>query len=317
MNLVESYGNIVVVIIAMLSCIITAFFVRLYYIRSYDRYGKKIGRVIDSMIEGKPLDIQTTGETLEDKLTYKLKRLYEIVEQSISQSQKEKDSLKILLGDISHQVKTPIANIKLYQNILMEREVSPEKQKEFLQLCNGQVEKLEFLMAAMVKLSRLENGVIQLTPKTQLVLPTLANALSQISQKAEAKGIEVSVQCSHDSYAFFDAKWTEEALVNVLDNGVKYAKKGGYLKISVNDYEIYTVIKVQDNGIGIRENEQGAIFKRFYRSPRVASIEGVGVGLALTREIITKEYGFIKVTSVLGEGSTFQIYLQKENLSIL
>lgn len=301
----------------LIAVVVTFFLVRLFYICRFSKFVSQLTDTIDGMIEGKEVDLPILKERIEDKLNYKLKRLYEIVQDSVEQSKKEKDALKSLLGDISHQVKTPIANIKMYQNILMEREVSREKQLEFLQLCNGQVDKLDFLMASMVKMSRLEHGVIQLLPKKQVILPILANALAQISQKAEMKGIEVSVECPEDLYAVFDAKWTEEALFNILDNGVKYTKEKGYIKVTVKDYEIYTVIRIEDNGIGISEEEQGSIFNRFYRSSRVSNIEGVGIGLALAREIISKEQGFIKVKSTINEGSAFEIYLQRENLSKL
>ncbi len=306
-----------VIVAIIVTCILTFTVVRYFYEKRIQKFTSKMGHTIDEIIEGKVVNLSTSKERIEDKINYKLKRLYEIVQESVEQSQREQDSLKSLLGDISHQVNTPIANIKMYQNILIEREVSKEKQIEFLQLCNGQVDKLEFLMASMVKMSRLENGVIQLSPKKQLILPTLANALAQISQKAERKEIEVLVNCPENLSAYFDAKWTEEALFNVLDNGVKYAKDQGYLKVSVKNCDIYVLISIEDNGIGISEEEQGAIFHRFYRSPIVSYMEGVGIGLALTREIITKENGFIKVKSTIKEGSTFEIYLQKENLSKL
>jgi len=283
-----------------------------YKIRKFSR---KLGKTLDNIISGEQINYLITKETLEDKLNHKLKRLSEMTENIAAQAQKEKDELKSLLGDISHQIKTPIANIKMYNNILIEREVSKEKQQEFLKLSNLQIEKLDFLMQSMIKMSRLENGVIQLQPDKQFVIPTIANVLSEINEKVERKDIDIHVQCNENITAFFDARWTEEAIFNVLDNAVKYTNDKGEIVIEVEKLEMYIAIHISDNGIGISEEEQALIFKRFYRSVRVRDEEGVGIGLALTREIISKQQGFIKVKSIIQQGTTFSIYLQKSNLS--
>jgi len=283
-----------------------------YKIRKFSR---KLGKTLDNIISGEQIDYLITKETLEDKLNHKLKRLSEITENKAAQAQKEKDELKSLLGDISHQIKTPIANIKMYNNILIEREVSREKQQEFLKLSNLQIEKLDFLMQSMIKMSRLENGVIQLQPAKQFVTPTIANVLAEINEKAERKDIDIHVRCNENITAFFDARWTEEAIFNVLDNAVKYTNDKREIVIEVEKLEMYIAIHISDNGIGISDEEQALIFKRFYRSVRVRDEEGVGIGLALTREIISKQQGFIKVKSIIQQGTTFSIYLQRSNLS--
>lgn len=281
------------------------------------KFSKKLGKILDDIISGEQVNFLITKETLEDKFSHKLKRLWEITESRRVQAQKEKDALKSLLGDISHQIKTPIANIKMYNNILIEREVSKEKQQEFLDLSNSQIEKLDFLIQSMIKMSRLENGVIQLQPEIQAIMPVIANAFSQITQKAERKDIAVFVQCKENIMAFFDARWTEEAIFNLLDNAVKYTDNKGEIRIEVDELDIYTAIHISDNGIGIAEEEQTLIFQRFYRSVHTRNEEGVGIGLALTREIISKQLGFIKVMSNPHQGTTFSIYLQRSNLSKL
>ena len=277
------------------------------------KFSKVFGKALDQIISGEKLQIQANKETLESKLSHKLIRLLEITEGSVSESRIEKDELQSLLGDISHQIKTPIANIKMYNNILIEREVSKEKEKEFLTLSNLQIEKLDFLMKLMIKMSRLENGVVQLKPKDNFIIYIIANALAQINQKAEDKKISIEISCEEEIKAAFDEKWTEEAIFNVIDNAVKYTPKGGKIAIEVEELEMYVAVSICDNGIGIDEEEQGRIFQRFYRSPMVQVEEGVGVGLALTREIILKEQGFMKIKSELGKGTKFSIYLPKKS----
>ncbi|WP_052406457.1 sensor histidine kinase [Clostridium culturomicium] len=277
------------------------------------KFSKVFGKALDQIISGEKLQIQANKETLESKLSHKLIRLLEITEGAVSESRIEKDELQSLLGDISHQIKTPIANIKMYNNILIEREVSKEKEKEFLTLSNLQIEKLDFLMKSMIKMSRLENGVVQLKPKDNFIIYIIANALAQINQKAEDKKISIEISCEEEIKAAFDEKWTEEAIFNVIDNAVKYTPKGGKIAIEVEELEMYVAVSICDNGIGIDEEEQGRIFQRFYRSPMVQVEEGVGVGLALTREIILKEQGFMKIKSELGKGTKFSIYLPKKS----
>lgn len=296
---------IVGVLIFIIIVIIAAYEYRIH------RFSRHFGKALDKITSGADVELLITKETLESKLNHKLRRLSEITESTTAKARAEKDELKSLLGDISHQIKTPIANVKMYNNILIERDVPKEKQQEFLKLSNLQIEKLDFLMESMIKMSRLENGVIQLQPRSNMLVPILANALVQVNQKAEEKDIAIEVKCEESVRANFDTKWTEEAIFNVIDNAVKYTQEGGAISIDVEQLEMYIVINISDNGIGIAEEEQAMIFQRFYRSPQVQLEEGVGVGLALTREIISRQQGFMKVKSTPGDGSRFSIYLLK------
>lgn len=308
MNILNSWLFVIIGVLIFIIILIIAGYE--YRIR---KFSKVFGKALDQIISGEKLQIQANKETLESKLSHKLIRLLEITEGAVSESRIEKDELQSLLGDISHQIKTPIANIKMYNNILIEREVSKEKEKEFLTLSNLQIEKLDFLMKSMIKMSRLENGVVQLKPKDNFIISIIANALAQINQKAEDKKISIEISCEEEIKAAFDEKWTEEAIFNVIDNAVKYTPKGGKIAIEVEELEMYVAVSICDNGIGIDEEEQGRIFQRFYRSPMVQVEEGVGVGLALTREIILKEQGFMKIKSELGKGTKFSIYLPKKS----
>lgn len=308
MNILNSWLFVIIGVLIFIIILIIAGYE--YRIR---KFSKVFGKALDQIISGEKLQIQANKETLESKLSHKLIRLLEITEGAVSESRIEKDELQSLLGDISHQIKTPIANIKMYNNILIEREVSKEKEKEFLTLSNLQIEKLDFLMKSMIKMSRLENGVVQLKPKDNFIIYIIANALAQINQKAEDKKISIEISCEEEIKAAFDEKWTEEAIFNVIDNAVKYTPKGGKIAIEVEELEMYVAVSICDNGIGIDEEEQGRIFQRFYRSPMVQVEEGVGVGLALTREIILKEQGFMKIKSELGKGTKFSIYLPKKS----
>lgn len=223
--------------------------------------------------------------------------------QNVSQ---EKDRIKALIGDISHQTKTPIANLLLYAELLQEQKLSSEA-AEYAGILHAQAEKLRFLIDALVKLSRLENGMIALHPERVPLAPLLAQAAQQFTAKALEKGLCLTVKPT-DVSACFDGKWTAEALCNLLDNAVKYTERGG-ITISVIPYEMFVRIDVADTGIGIPEEEQAKIFARFYRSDRNVQQDGVGVGLYLAREILRNEGGYIKVRSEVGYGSVFSLFL--------
>ena len=224
------------------------------------------------------------------------------------QLQKEKDTIKELISDISHQTKTPIANILLYGQLLQEQPL-PAESRQCVAALQGQADKLNFLIASLVKLSRLETGILTVQPSLQLLQPLLQEITQQYTAKAEAKGICLTVQDT-DEQAVFDLKWTTEALGNVVDNAIKYTQPGGTVRITVTMYELFCRIDVADTGIGIAEEEQARIFSRFYRSPQVAQQDGVGIGLHLARQILSDQGGYIKVSSVPGKGSVFSLFLQ-------
>ena len=191
--------------------------------------------------------------------------------------QEEKDKIKTLIGDISHQTKTPIANLLLYAQLLLEQDLPPES-RAYVSALEGQAEKLRFLIDALVKTSRLETGVLAMTPKRHGLQQLLEDAASQAAPKAEAKDIVLTAEPT-DLTAKFDPKWTTEALYNLVDNAVKYTPAGGRVTLRAVGYELFCRIDVTDTGPGIPEAEQARIFQRFYRSPAVSEEEGVGIGL--------------------------------------
>lgn len=225
---------------------------------------------------------------------------------SSRQTAHEKEQIKTLISDISHQTKTPIANLLLYSELLAEESLSASAKDNVLAL-HQQTEKLRFLIDALVKLSRLETGIISLSAASQPLQPVLTDAAGQYLAKAREKGLTLHLEPT-GATACFDRKWTTEALCNVLDNAVKYTESGS-ITISVSVYELFVCINVSDTGIGIPPEEYSKIFSRFYRSQQTPEQNGVGIGLYLTQEILSGEGGYIKVSSSPGRGSVFSLYL--------
>lgn len=270
-------------------------------------------QTIDDMLSGNiaPMEM-VEEESLFYKINYRLGRLYEVMNENRRSITKERADLQELISDISHQVKTPIANLKMINSTLMEQEVPAQKQKEFLSASANQLDKLDFLMQAMIKTSRLETGIISLDKKRQPIYDTLASALGGILLNAEKKKIDVQVNCPEHLSVPHDRKWTSEALFNILDNAVKYTPEKGQIIVTVECWEMYLKISISDTGKGIPEKHHGTIFKRFYREDDVHDVEGIGIGLYLTREIIAMQEGYIKVTSTPGIGSCFMVFLPRD-----
>lgn len=223
--------------------------------------------------------------------------------------QEEQRKIKMLISDISHQTKTPIANILLYSQLLQEKETDPEL-LPIVENIKEQSEKLDFLIRSLVKASRLESEALILQPKKEPIMPCIAAAAAGAEEAAAKRQITLVVK-ETDVQACFDRKWTEEAIGNLIDNAIKYSPLGSEVQISVTDYEMFAAVHVTDTGIGIREEEQAQVFERFYRSREVAEEKGVGIGLYLVREIALKQGGYVKVKSKHGAGSTFSFYIVK------
>lgn len=224
--------------------------------------------------------------------------------------QAQKDQISALVSDISHQTRTPVANLQLYAQLLAEQPLGPEG-RACAETIEMQAQKLQSLIEALVKTSRLESGVLALHPAPGELAPMVERAAAQYAPKAAAKGLSLTVGPAAGS-AVFDPKWTEEALCNLLDNAVKYTPAGGAVTVSVQVYELFAAVRVRDTGPGIPEDEQARIFGRFYRAPAAYQAEGVGIGLYLARQIAAGQGGYLKVESVPGAGSTFSLYLPRE-----
>ena len=226
--------------------------------------------------------------------------------------QREQRSLQGLVADISHQTKTPLANIQLY----LERLEHGVEDASLVAKLGAQVEKLDFLLANMVKISRLETGAVRIQKQQALLADTLADALSVIVPKADAKQIRLSVDYDETMTLNHDRRWTAEALANLLDNAVKYTSAGGSVGVRVVLQPVFVQIAVHDSGKGIARERQGTIFTRFYREPEVHDTEGAGLGLYLARMIVERQGGFIDVVSAPGAAAPSRSICQSDNVCL-
>jgi len=288
-------------------------FNRLKLKRTFD----SLENILNQAIEG----TYTAGSFDESRLSRLETKLEEYLSSASISAQNvknEKDKLKELISDISHQTKTPIANLVLYGELLEGTELTPE-QKSNVKAILTQTEKLRFLIDSLVKLSRLESGIIQLERKPTEIFPILQNVIEQVRERATAKGLTLTLNETSAS-ATIDSKWTQEAIFNIADNAVKYTDKGS-ITISATEFDMFVRVDVSDTGKGIPEEDLPKIFGRFYRGTATKSEEGVGIGLHLAREIVSGQGGYIKVKSTPSQNAapstpdepvtTFSIFLPK------
>lgn len=229
----------------------------------------------------------------------------------------EKEGTKSLVTDISHQLKTPVAGLKACFEILAQEDLSPKEQEEFREQCRRQLEGLEAMAGALVNISRMETGMIQIKKEPADILETLISAINRVYLKAEEKQISIELEEGEEPPGFLiphDVKWVCEAFINLLENAIKYSGSQTVISIRMAAYIHFLRIEISDQGIGIPKEEYHKIFKRFYRGTgtEVGQAEGSGVGLYLTREIIGNHGGTVTVNSRCHgdrRGSTFVVQL--------
>lgn len=229
-----------------------------------------------------------------------------------SRIEREATETKTLVTDISHQLKTPLASLKMCYEIADTSGFTKEEQQSFLMQGKNEVVKLENLTKSLIQLSRLETNMIRLEPVYESLKKTLQGAVSSVYMKAYRKNMAISVSEFEDVNVLQDPRWTQEALVNILDNAVKYSAPNTPVEIRVEPMVSYYLIEIEDQGIGIPKEERNQVFKRFYRgrTSSVQETDGSGVGLYLTRKILEEQGGSICVKSGR-KGCIFQITYPK------
>lgn len=319
--LMTSWLNIYVYIIgvstkvSIILLVFSVFFIvgMFLYEKIYKNYMEEIfvqlSDMLETIIEMSDDEVfSTTEDTLLSKLQHQTIKLTTILKEKNKQIEKDRNEIKTLISDISHQLKTPLTNLKMYGELLQDESLSEEDRKEFNEIILLSLNRLNFLIESMIKMSRLESGVIQIKPQMNDLNDTVLLAIGQVQKKARVKNINIQLEEIDKVKTTHDKNWVAEAIFNILENAVKYTAKNGLIKVIIQSYEVFARIDIQDNGVGIKEDELPKIFSRFYRGKNADEIEGIGIGLYLTREIISKHGGYIKVNSN-DMGSTFSIFL--------
>lgn len=279
--------------------------------RYNDNLLEEITLLIEALVEQQERTVFSEAEdTLTARLQHQLLKLRNILKAQNQMLTQEKEQIKTLISDISHQIKTPVAAANTFAQLLGDTGLSDEERREYIATLQMSLEKLTFLTNSLIKMSRLESGIIRLKPEQSSLNDIVMQAVKTVYAKARDKNITITFDCGQTFEALLDFNWTAEAVTNVLDNAVKYTPSGGVVDLKITEYPSYLRLDVSDNGIGIPEEEQAKIFGRFYRGKQSAGVDGVGIGLYLTRDIVNKQNGYIKVASD-EKGTIFSLFLKK------
>lgn len=300
--------DFLLVSILLAACTTIFLFYRHHLKKNIESVYQNLLQRLDGAIGGK---IQHTAydESMDAAVTERLNRVVQISGMNQEKAEKERDTVKSLISDISHQVRTPLTNIMLYVGLLQEQNLDQDT-KTLVDKIEKQSEKLDFFMKELVKSSYTEQEMINIHPEMVRV-EEIMNTSCQIVELASLKKKIDIVQEETDAWCYADKKWTIEALGNVLDNAVKYSPENSMIQVNVVLYESFICIQVKDQGIGMKEEEQGMVFERFYRSKTVSNEPGFGIGLYLVREVLSKQGGYVKIKSKIGKGTTVQLYLSR------
>ena len=271
---------------------------------------RMIDRLLDSVLSQEMIVYSEVEESEFSALVSKMKQIQEVLENRAKSADSEKEQVKSMVSNMSHQLKTPLANLSLYADILGQGEIVSERKSEFTNKMQRQIEKLNWIVESLSKMVKLEQNIDGFEVKDTQIRQTILDAIDTVYEKVEKKDLHLNLEPFEDRALYHNRKWTVEVFVNLLENAIKYTDKGGTISIRVKPYELYTEIQFLDNGWGIHKEELTDIFKRFYRSPEVENMEGSGIGLYLSNLILEKEKGYITATSEYGKGSCFSVFLQ-------
>lgn len=298
----------------LLVCVLTFLLYRLqdYYITEIVA---DLSSLIDILTELEEREIFPDNEdTILSKLQSKVIKLVRILKNNNEAAKQEHENIKTLVSDVSHQLKTPLSNLKMYSEFLRDETLSEEKRKKYIEIICLSVERLHFLSENMIKISRLESGLIQLNMQRQSLNETVLKAVKDIYPKARQKNTEIVYQEETQIIIHHDRNWTAEAVCNLLDNAVKYSKEGSCIVLTVREFGMFAEVSVEDENGAIPETERSKIFTRFYRGKNSQGEEGIGVGLYLSREIAVKQGGYMNLKTTQ-KGNIFSIVLYREGMA--
>jgi signal transduction histidine kinase len=228
-----------------------------------------------------------------------------------SQLQADKIKLMDAISDISHQLKTPLTSMMMMADLLSDPNLNPSKRVEFTRNIGSQLERMEWLVSSLLKLSKIDAGTVQFKKDRIAFHDLIQKAVAPILIPMDIKEQTLKVTGEESVTFLGDLNWSAEAIINILKNCVEHTGEGGEISISFTENVLFTELMIKDNGKGIPKEDLPYIFKRFYKG-KYASEDSVGIGLAMAHSIIRKQNGDIQVTSKPGKGTCFQIKFYKQ-----
>lgn len=243
-----------------------------------------------------------------EKFILKFEMMEERIYNNIDLLKEEKLNLKNIINDISHQLKTPLMALSMYNEILKDhREMESNDVDNFINLSNEQLERMDWLVKTLLKYARLESNVVDYNKEKFSLNNTIEESINPLIVKAEKKNQRLTFKAENEVYLYHDRKWISEALSNIIKNAIEHTDIGGNIEVGVQETPITVRVWIKDNGEGIEESEMKKIFNRFYKGQNSLNPTSIGIGLCLSKSIVKSHNGDITVESKVGEGSTFYV----------
>ena len=305
--LISREAGILIIIAVFLLC-------SCFYLFTYYRYKQisNLSEYLRRISSGEySLDIRDNHEGELSILKSEIYKVNLMLSEYNEQLRQEKVTLADHMANISHQLKTPLTSMMVMADLIADEKLSEQKRKEFISHIQVQLERIEWLVSSLLKMSKLDAGVVEMNKRDVSVKMLIDKSIDPLLISIELKDIQYIDNYSiHPSSLSCDLNWTAEALTNILKNCVEHTPEGGNISVSAQDNPLYTEIKIIDNGVGIRKEDLPYIFTRFFKGKN-SSPDSVGIGLAMSKSIVKNQGGDITVKSEPGKGSQFTIKLYK------
>lgn len=298
-------GNVLLV---TLSIILIIIFYIIYMIREH-RALSKISTSINKVLNNDySIDIREYHDDYLSSLSSDVYKVISLLKEQRDISYQDKKYLEEALSDISHQLRTPLTSMYVI-NDLLETNLSSRKKKEFLNRNRTQLERIEWLVTSLLKLSRLDSGSVELIKEKTNLYQLVEASIDPVRISLELKKINIINQVDRSIYIDVDFNWTKEAFINIIKNAYEYTPVKGSITINASVNPLYTELKITDTGCGIPKDKLPFIFNRFYKVNEDS--DSIGIGLNMTKRIINEQLGEIEVDSKVNQGTTFIIKFYK------
>ena len=262
---------------------------------------------------GQRIDSEETGDWY--SLFHRINELASILSAQAEHEKQTREFLQDMISDVSHQLKTPLAALKMYDEIMAQEGTDRETILAFSQKSLREIRRVEDVVYTLLKIARLDAGTVRMEKAEENMEMLLKDVTERFETLAAQEAKEIVLSGSSDVFLYCDALWMSEALGNVVKNALEHTGRGGKVVISWERTPLLTNIVVEDNGTGIHQEDIHNIFKRFYRSRFSQDTHGIGLGLPLAKSIVEAHQGTISVTSRVDQGSRFVLsffHLTKE-----
>ena len=286
----------------------------IWYQWNQDRKLKELDRYLLTVLAGNyNLDIRDYEDGILSSLKNDVYKMSVLLKEDKERALEQQKYLESVLSDISHQLRTPLTSMYVMNDLLSDGKVRGKQKKEILNKNRAQLERIEWLITTLLKMSQIDAGTVTFKEEKVVTKELIKKALEPINIPIELKKQTVLIVGDKKSTVILDQKWTVEAFVNLLKNAHEHTPVGGMIIIKITDNPLFTEFLIQDNGTGIAKEDLPHIFERFYKGKNSSS-ESIGIGLNMSKTIIQKENGTIMVDSTEGKGTTFIIRFYKTDV---